>query len=381
MAPRTSAPAVAASFNRGGPKGTGAPGQAGGLPADYAYQERLMSQRADNSRITGAARSAPAIDAPMPGAGPGRTSYSPPANRGVRPDQDYRVPAGQAPMPSAPQLPPAGSTASRANAVMAPLGASRNEALVQAAGNAGMRLADPAAFKMFAGEGVMPATSEDVSRRMLSEFGSGRPALTPTAAFDTSSEQASAAISPRTLTTAAAAFTPAATGGDRFSGLRPDLAQWARANQNAARGVDGMNIVERFMAKQGAAMPLSGPSTMGFADGRQVVGPFADVPSADDMPLTGPSTIGFADGRQVTGDLPEEPRGTGLLPTSGFNIGLSAEAQTQMGNAFKQPSAVDPAAAFGPAVSPLDQVQALREMYRNNSRPNPGITAATPWNY
>jgi len=337
-------------------------------------------------------------------------------------EADYRVPPGQPRMPSvAPSL-PAGSTASRANAVMAPIGASRNSDLVQAAGNAGMRLADPAAFAMFAGNGVMPATSEDTSRRMLSEFGSGRPALAPTAAFDTSSELASAAISPRTLATAASAFTPAAAGGDRFSSLRPDIAAWARANQGAAKSVnDGMNIVDRFMAKQGAAMPLPGPSTIGFADGRQVTGPLPEAPLTEEMSLSGPSTIGFADGRRVTGSLPAssvrtvadldrspgmqnqtvdlfgtltDPNltnpgltqrlgeafrsgATGALPTRGANIGLSAEQQSQIGQDLSQPPSPAAGAILEPDTDMVSQVQRMR-MIRNNSRPAPGTAGVRP---
>ena len=378
-------------YNRGQGNGNtdpyGAGGRVSSLPRGYAYDERLLSKRADNSRVvpTGQSMFKPMQAADFGGGplgamraadfGGGRTLAAAPVSErpaaidvpGGKLEADYRVPPGQPRMPSvAPSL-PAGSTASRANAVMAPIGASRNSDLVQAAGNAGMRLADPAAFGMFAGNGVMPATSEDTSRRMLSEFGSGRPALAPTAAFDTSSELASAAISPRTLATAAAAFTPEATGGDRFSSLRPDLAEWARTHQNAARGVDGKNIVERFMAKQGAAMPLSGPSTIGFADGRQVTGPLPDAPFAADMPLSGPSTIGFADGRQVTGPL----------PTRGANIGLSAEQQSQIGQDLSQPPSPAAGAILEPDTDMVRQVQLMREKY-NNSRPAPGTAGVRP---
>jgi hypothetical protein len=266
---------------------------------------------------------------------------------------------------------------------MTPLGASRNEALVQAAGNAGMRLADPAAYRMFAGNGVMPATSEDVSRRMLSEFGSGRPVLAPAAAFDTSSEAASAAIAPkvlgtgsvplsqrtldaaargfapevnreigsvplsqRTLDAAARGFAPEVAAGDRFSHLRPDLATWARANQGAAKGVDGLNIVDRFMTKQGAA-PLTPPANF-------------------------PQAVAF--------DPAHSYASPGELSTTGANIGRSAEVQALDSNTFERPAANATATAFDPSTDLVDQVQMLREMYRNNSRPNPGVATPLFWN-
>ena len=355
------------------------------LPADYAYQERLMSTRAGGQGLQGS----PAVRGQTVRPVPVAPVYDRPARIGAGDsNQDYRVPAGQAPMPVAAQRPPAGSTASRANAVMTPLGASRNEALVQAAGNAGMRLADPASFKMFAGNGVLPATSADASRRMLSEFGSGRASLLEAAgraapgagnagmqlaapaAYETlagnrvlpatsegmsrqmlsefgsgrppltgaSREIGSAVLSAETLAAAAGAYSPEATGGDRFSGLRPDLAAWARSNQGAARGADGMNIVDRFMAKQGAA-PLAAP---------------VDFPQA------------------MAVDPAHSYTSPGVLATAGANIGRSAEAQALDSNAFGRPMAASAATAFNPETDLVDQVQLMREMYRNNSRPNPG---------
>ena len=354
------------------------------LPADYAYQERLMSARAGGQGLQGS----PAVRGQTVRPAPVAPVYDRPARVGAGDsNQDYRVPPGQAPMPVAAQRPPAGSTASRANAVMTPLGASRNEALVQAAGNAGMRLADPASFKMFAGNGVLPATSADASRRMLSEFGSGRASLLEAAGraapgagnagmqlaapatyealagnrvlpatsegmsrqmlsefgggrpplTGASREIGSAVLSGETLAAAAGAYSPEVPG-DRFSHLRPDLAAWARSNQGAARGVDGLNVVDRFMAKEGA-VPLAAPAN------------FPQAMAVD--PAHSYST-------------------PGALSTAGANIGLTAEQQTQLGDAFGRPMAASAATAFNPETDLVDQVQLMRERYRNNSRPNPG---------
>jgi hypothetical protein len=209
------------------------------------------------------------------------------------------------------------------------------------AGNAGMQLAGPAAYEAFAGNGVMPATSEGMSRQMLSEFGSDRPSL-----LEPSRGIGSVALSPETLAASAGAYSPEATGGDRFSHLRPDLAAWARSNQSAAKGVDGMNIVDRFMAKQGAA-PLAMP---------------ANFPQA------------------MAVDPVHSYTSPGALATTGANIGRSAEAQALDSNAFERPAAVSTAMAFDPSTNLVDQVQMLRETYRNNSRPNPGVASPLFWN-
>jgi len=222
---------------------------------------------------------------------------------------DYRVPAGQAPMPMAPQRAPTNSTASRSNAVMAPLGASRNGALVQAAGNAGMRLVDPASLSTPASNGVLPGAPGNTGRRMLSELGGGRPVPVSAADFGAGGGIAQGAAFPES--------------GDRFSGLRPDLAAWARSNQGAARGADGLNIVDRFMAKQGAA-PLVTPAGL-------------------------PQTMAI-------------DAAPGPLSTTGANVGLTAEQQAQAGAA----------ANFNLNADLIDQVQLMREAYRNTSRPNPG---------
>ena len=282
---------------------------------------QLMFKRADDSRA--------AQPAPPPARAGGQGPQSPLAVRGqtVRPasaapvydrparvgagnfNQDYRVPAGQAPMPMAPQRAPANSTASRSNAVMAPLGASRNEALVQAAGNAGMRLVDPASLSTPASNGVLPGAPGSTGRRMLSELGGGRPVPVSAADFGAGGGIAQGAAFPES--------------GDRFSGLRPDLAAWARSNQGAARGADGLNIVDRFMAKQGAA-PLVTPAGL-------------------------PQTMAI-------------DAAPGPLLTNGADTGLTAEQQTQAGAA----------ADFNLNADLIDQVQLMREAYRNNSRPNPG---------
>ncbi len=282
---------------------------------------RLMFKQADNSRTT------------QPAPAPTRAGGQEPQNslavrgRAVRPasaapvydrparvgagnfNQDYQVPAGQAPMPMAPQRAPANSTASRSNAVMAPLGASRNGALVQAAGNAGMRLVDPASLSTPASNGVLPGAPGNTGRRMLSELGGGRPVPVSAADFGAGGGIAQGAAFPES--------------GDRFSGLRPDLAAWARSNQGAARGADGLNIVDRFMAKQGAA-PLVTPASL-------------------------PQTMAI-------------DAAPGPLLTNGADTGLTAEPQTQAGAA----------ANFNLNADLIDQVQLMREAYRNNSRPNPG---------
>jgi len=294
---------------------------------------QLMFKRADDSRA--------AQPAPPPARAGGQGPQSPLAVRGqtVRPasaapvydrparvgagnfNQDYRVPAGQAPMPMAPQRAPANSTASRSNAVMAPLGASRNEALVQAAGNAGMRLVDPASLSTPASNGVMPSAPGGASRRMLSELGAGRPVPVSAADFGAGSGIAQEAAFSQGGAVPQLPLNRAI--GDRFSGLRPDLAAWARSNQGAARGADGLNIVDRFMAKQGAA-PLVTPAGL-------------------------PQTMAI-------------DAAPGPLLTTGADIGLTAEQQTQAGAA----------ANFNLNADLIDQVQLMREAYRNNSRPNPG---------
>jgi hypothetical protein len=332
-------PRTAGSLSLGGAVNTGPRGRSGsqsmprtgGLPNDYAWQERMAFQRAGSP--------APAAPLPvaLPAARPAATSSPRPAVTqrpaaitvpGGTIEADYQVPAGSRPMPSsAPAVP-----AARPGTLMAPVGAGRNEQLVQAAGNAGMRLASPEAMAIASAQPMRPMVSNDGARRMLSEFGSGRPAtmdqlVIPAAAFDPAGP-----LSPAALQASQAGF-QAAAGGDRFDHLRPDIAQWARHHQNSAKGLDGMNIVDRFMAKQGAAMPLAGPSTMGFADGRQFTGPLPEAGIPDAIPMAGPSTIGFADGRQVTGPLPE-----------------IFAAQD---------------------VDPIDQVGILREMYQQRTRPQP----------
>ena len=153
-------------------------------------------------------------------------------------------------------------------------------------------------------------------------------------------------LSPETLAAAAGAYSPEATGGDRFSHLRPDLATWARTHQGAAKGVDGMNIVDRFMAEQGAA-PLAPP---------------ANFPQA------------------MAVDPAHSYTSPGALATTGTNIGRSAEVQALDSNAFERPMATAVATAFDPSTNLVDQVQMLREMYRNNSRPNPGVASPLFWN-
>lgn len=301
------------------------------LPDDYARQELEMSARAGGQGL----QNSPAVRGQ---AAPVVPTYSRPAaafDDGL--DRDYRVPAGAARLPMATPPAPAGSTASRANAVMAPRGSSYNEALVQTAGNAGLRLVDPATAAMFQG------TGEDATRRMLSEFGGSNPAMVATPAIDTSGMNAAAALSPQTLQMAAAGFQQAA-GGDRFAHLRPDLAAWARHHQNAPKGLDGKNIVDRFMEKQGTLPPV--PVAMPANTSVDTAAAFA-APAA--------------------------------LPTTGPGIGLSAEQQSQL---ISTPA---PAAqtqmvqtAFNPATDLVDQVQMLREMYRNNSRPAPGTAGPRP---
>jgi hypothetical protein len=248
-------------------------------------------------------------------------------------EADYQVPAGSKPMASvAPQL-PGGTSAARAGAMLAPVGAARNEQLVQAAGNAGMRLASPEAMAIASAQPMRPMVSNDGARRMLSEFGSARPAMVEAQPIETGFDLG-AALSAQTMEAAAAGFQAGAVaaGGDRFAHLRPDIAEWARHHENSAKGVDGMNIVDRFMAKQGAAPPAA---------------PVA-------FPAQAPA--------------------------------WSPESQPQLATAI-QPAAVDPAAlqgAFQPnalqgaasvfgsqEVNPVDQVGILREMYRQHTRPQP----------
>jgi hypothetical protein len=233
-------------------------------------------------------------------------------------------------MPSvAPQL-PAGTSAARAGAMMTPMGSGRNEQLVQAAGNAGMRLASPEAMAIASGQPMRPMVSNDGARRMLSEFGSARPALVETQPIETA-VNAGAALPPRTMQAAEAAF-QAGAGGDRFAHLRPDIAQWARHHQNSAKGVDGMNIVDRFMAKEGAAPPA------------------APVNFPAQAPAWTPES------------QPQVP--TAIQPATVDPAALQG--------AF-QPNALQGAAAvFGSQdVNPVDQVGIIREMYRQHTRPQP----------
>jgi hypothetical protein len=326
--------------NRGAQPGASiqVPSRAASLPAGYAYQERMLSRQADNSRIGAGAAPAATLPAATPVIRPAQATSPRPAVTqrpaaitvpGGTIEADYQVPAGSRPMPSqAPALP-----AARPGTLMAPVGAGRNEQLVQAAGNAGMRLASPEAMAIASAQPMRPMVSNDGARRMLSEFGSARPALVEAqpieAGFDVG-----AALSAQTTEAAAAGFQAgvAAAGGDRFAHLRPDIAQWARHHENSAKGVDGMNIVDRFMAKQGAAPPAAPVS----------------------FPAQAPA--------------------------------WSPESQPQVATAI-QPAAVDPAAlqgAFQPnalqgaasvfgsqEVNPVDQVGILREMYRQHTRPQP----------
>lgn len=353
---------------RGAQPGAAPRSRAASLPADYVYQERLASQQASDSRIAGAARAAAPALAPMRSAAAVVPAYGRPEPMASL-DQDYRVPTGQAPMPSQAPLLPQGSTASRANAVLAPIGSSRNEALVQAAGNAGLRLIDSAAAAMFQGAGVLPGMGEGATRRMLSEFGGSNPAMVATPAIDASGVNAAASLSPETLQAAAAGFQQVPTG-DRFAYLRPDIAEWARHHQNAPKGLDGKNIVDRFMEQQSRPMPLSGPSTLGFADGRQVTGPLPEGPVRTFADLDRSPGM-----QNQTMDL----FGTGALSTTGAGIGLSAEQQSQL-ISTPAPAAQTQSVqtAFDPTTNLVDQVQMLREMYRNNSRPNPGTAGPRP---
>ena len=374
-----------------------------GLPAGYAYQERLMSQRADNSRITGAT---PLAVAPSPARTARMRSSRPPVTErpaaitvpGGTIAADYAVPPGGSPLPSRSPVMPAAAVAARPGAIMAPVGASRNEQLVQAAGNAGLRLVSPQAMAVAAGTPQLPAVSSDGVRRMLSEIGPNRPAMAEAPAIG-ANIGAGQALSPETAVAAAGGFQAgaAAAAGDRFSGLRPDIAAWARHHQNAAKGLDGKNIVDRFMEKQSAPIPLSGPSTMGFADGRQVTGPLPEVTPPADIPLSGPSTMGFADGRQVTGPLPAAAASSRaqapaeVIAASGPSViedyaqpggpssfnGPAFEARNpglmgRIGQAL-QSSALQPAAdAFSTRdVSPVEQANFIRETYRQHTRPQP----------
>jgi hypothetical protein len=156
---------------------------------------------------------------------------------------------------------------------------------------------------------------------MLSELGAGRPVPVSAADFGAGSGIAQEAAFSQGGAVPQLPLNRAI--GDRFSGLRPDLAAWARSNQGAARGADGLNIVDRFMAKQGAA-PLATPAGL-------------------------PQTMAI-------------DAAPGPLLTNGADTGLTAEQQTQAGAA----------ADFNLNADLIDQVQLMREAYRNNSRPNPG---------
>jgi hypothetical protein len=253
-------------------------------------------------------------------------------------EADYAVPPGSTPLPSrAPEM-PAAAVAARPGVMMAPVGASRNEQLVQAAGNAGMRLVSPQAMAVASGQPERPMVSNDGARRMLSEFGSGRPALTETPAMNAQFD-AGAALPPQTLEAAAAGFQAgaAAAGGDRFAHLRPDIAEWARAHENSAKGVDGKNIVDRFMEKQGAAPPL----------------PPVSFP-AQDMSLT-PQSFGQR----------EQP----LVDTGVASVDPAILQATFRPNALQAASA-----NFATQeVNPVEQVNLLREMYRQHTRPAPAL--------
>ena len=235
----------------------------------------------------------------------------------------------------APQL-PAGTSAARAGAMMTPVGSGRNERLVQTAGNAGVRLTSPEAMAIASAQPMRPMVSNDGARRMLSEFDSARPAMVETQPIK-ASVNAGAALSPQAMEAAAAGFQAGVTAasGDRFSHLRPDLAEWARTHQYAAPGVNHkMNMVDRFMAEQGAAPPAAPVS----------------------FPAQAPA--------------------------------WSPESQPQLATAI-QPAAMDPAAfagAFQPnalqgaasvfgsqEVNPVDQVGIIREMYRQRTRPQPAL--------
>jgi len=376
---RLPSPGTVSGGSRGAQPGSAPVSRAASLPAGYAHQERLMAQQASNSRITGAARAAAPALPPMHPAATVPT-YSRPAPAASL-DQDYRVPAGAAPLPVAAPAAPQNSTASRANAVLAPIGASRNEGLVQAAGNAGLRLIDPGAAAMFQGSSVLPSLGKGTARRMLSEFGASNPALSAASAIDASGVNAAAALSPETLQAAAAGFQQP-PAGDRFAHLRPDIAAWARHHQNAPKGLDGKNIVDRFMEKQTAPITLSGPSTIGFADGRQVTGPLPEgAPMSFPASTVGNPARSFIDLDRSPGmqNQTMDLFGAGPLSTTGTGIGLSAEQQSQL-ISTPPPSAQTQMVqtAFNPATDLVDQVQMLREMYRNNSRPAPGTAGPRP---
>ena len=266
-------------------------------------------------------------------------------------------------MPSvAPQL-PAGTSAARAGAMMTPVGSGRNEQLVQTAGNAGVRLTSPEAMAIVSAQPMRPMVSNDGARRMLSEFDSARPALMSEMSISPAAFNPAGPLSPAALQASGAGFlAAAAASGDRFSHLRPDIAEWARHHENSAKGVDGMNIVDRFMAKQGAAPPAAPVS-------------FPAQAPAGAVAVFNPSVIeDYAQpGSSPNFDGPTlDSQNPGLMGRIGAALQPAAVDPAALQQAFQPNPLQSAASVFGSQeVNPVDQVGIIREMYRQRTRPQP----------
>jgi hypothetical protein len=237
----------------------------------------------------------------------------------------------------------AGAAPTGGGRMMAPLGSGRTEQLVQAAGNAGFKIL-PELRTDATSKAFDPANAQMFDAIDARDYGI---AATP--------------LSPETLASATASYRQniaAPQETDRFAGLRDDIRQWAIANQNAQKGVDGKNIVDRFLEDQAAVARFSKP---------------AGTPSGTPPVGAAQAQTGFA---PETGELMNVPVATNSNVQS---LAITPETMAAAMQGFQPQQGQQPALSSAPAPSVdaakayggqlnlaqpldiLDQLQILRE--------------------